>query len=84
MPLAVDPDGSPGLDDRLSAAARCHELGDALDELPPAQRDAVQMRVVDELGYPELAERLDCTEAAARKRVSLGLRFLRGRLEATR
>jgi DNA-directed RNA polymerase specialized sigma24 family protein len=43
----------------------------------------LEMRVVGELAYPELAARLDCTETTARKRVSLGLRFLRNRLAVT-
>jgi DNA-directed RNA polymerase specialized sigma24 family protein len=44
----------------------------------------VQMRVVEELDYPELAARLEVTETTARKRVSLGLRLLRERMETTR
>jgi RNA polymerase sigma-70 factor (ECF subfamily) len=52
--------------------------------LPERYRRAVQMRVVEELAYPELAARLQCTETTARKRVSLGLRLLRERLTDTR
>ena len=42
-------------------------------DLPPAERDAVLARVVDERTYGEVAERLGVSEAAARKRVSRGL-----------
>jgi DNA-directed RNA polymerase specialized sigma24 family protein len=46
----------------------------ALRDLPPAQRDAVAVRVVDELPYPEVARRLGVTEGNAHARVSRGLR----------
>jgi RNA polymerase sigma factor (sigma-70 family) len=49
------------------------ELGDALARLSPATREAVQLRVVDELDYRAVAERLGITEQAARVRVSRGL-----------
>lgn len=73
------------LDD--AALARIDELsGDpavaALDALPGDQRAAVVGRVVDEQSYPELADRLRCSESVARQRVSRGLRTLRDRLEA--
>jgi RNA polymerase sigma factor (sigma-70 family) len=84
MPPAVEPDGGPGLADRLDAEASRGELAAAMAALPERYRRAVQMRVVDELAYPELAARLACTETTARKRVSLGLRLLRERLTDTR
>ena len=34
----------------------------------------MRLRVIDGLGYPEVAERLRCSEANARQRVSRGLR----------
>ena len=37
--------------------------------------------MIDELPYPEVAERLECSELVARKRVSRGLAMLRSRLE---
>ena len=82
MPLAVE-----SVDDtvveRVDAAATRRRLDVAMGDLPAAQRAALEMRVVGELAYPELAARLDCTETTARKRVSLGLRFLRDRLAVT-
>jgi RNA polymerase sigma-70 factor, ECF subfamily len=48
----------------------------ALAELGPEQREAVRLRVVDELGYPAVAERLGVSEQTARARVSRGLRAL--------
>ncbi|HWI75386.1 MAG TPA: RNA polymerase sigma factor [Baekduia sp.] len=47
-----------------------------LDQLPPDQRDAVRLRVVDELDYDDLAGRLGISRETARARVSRGLRAL--------
>ena len=51
-------------------------LAEALTTLPEDQREALRLRVIDALPYPEVAERLQCAEAAARQRVSRGLRRL--------
>ncbi len=45
----------------------------ALSRLSVAEREAVHLRVVAELGYTEIATRLDCSEGAARRRVHRGL-----------
>jgi RNA polymerase sigma factor (sigma-70 family) len=84
MRLTSEPDTGAALAERLDATASRPALEAAMDELPQAHRQAVHMRVVDELDYPELAHRLNCTETTARKWVSLGLRSLRERLEPTR
>ncbi len=48
----------------------------AVDQIPGSLRDAVQLRVVEQHPYPEVAARLQITEQAARARVSRGLRAL--------
>lgn len=53
----------------------------ALEGLTPDQRAAVQLRVVDELDYPQVALRLGVSEATARARVSRGLRALAAALD---
>ena len=65
------------------AAAQSDVLG-LLGELPEEQRLAVEGRVIDELGYPELSRRLCCSESVVRQRVSRGLRALRRRIEEPR
>lgn len=45
----------------------------ALGQMTGAGREAVQLRVVGELGYGEIAARLGCSEGAARTRVHRGL-----------
>lgn len=56
-------------------------LRQALAELPEEQREAMRLRVLEGLGYAEVARRLACTEATARARVSRGLRRLAAGLE---
>lgn len=55
-------------------------LAQQLKALPPRQRDALALRVVDELPYPEVARRLGVSEQTARARVSRGLSALRSLL----
>lgn len=54
---------------------------DALATLPNSQRQAVQLRVLDELPYAECAARLGCTPQTARQHVSRGLRTLKTRTQ---
>jgi RNA polymerase sigma factor (sigma-70 family) len=68
---------APDADARLDAAALRAELETALEDLAPAVRVAVVLRVVEQLAYDELAARLGCSSQAARLRVSRGLRALR-------
>ena len=52
-----------------------------LKRLSEDQRRALQLRIVEELPYPEVAKRLGITEPTARARVSRGLRTLALALE---
>jgi len=82
----------PELDDESAhAIARLVEpddrtagLADALTQMSPAERDAVELRVLSELEYSEIATRLNCTETAARVRVHRGLARLSQLLEDQR
>ncbi|HEY4348545.1 MAG TPA: RNA polymerase sigma factor [Gaiellaceae bacterium] len=67
------------VESRLAAQAESGSLSESLDLLTPDQRDALSMRVVDELPYDEVAERLDRTEVATRLLVSRALARLRRR-----
>jgi RNA polymerase sigma-70 factor (ECF subfamily) len=67
--------------------ARVEELGEMravrellvrqLEDLPAGCREAVRLRVIDELSYAEVAARLTISETAARMRVSRALGQLR-------
>src|SRR3954447_19285249 len=48
----------------------------ALADLPLDQRRAIELRIVEERSYAEVAEEMDISEQAARARVSRGLRTL--------
>jgi RNA polymerase sigma-70 factor (ECF subfamily) len=72
LDLAAE-DGYADVEARLSPR---QALAKALDALPTHERRALELRVVDELPYPEVAERLAIRPAAVRLRVSRALRRL--------
>jgi RNA polymerase sigma-70 factor, ECF subfamily len=72
LDLATE-DGFTDVEERLSPR---RALADALDGLSDHERKAVELHVVDELPYPEVAGRLAIRPAAARLRVSRALRRL--------
>jgi RNA polymerase sigma factor (sigma-70 family) len=57
-------------------------LDEALAELPDGQREAIRLRVEDDLEYDRVAASLGTTPEAARVRVHRGLAALRNRLSA--
>jgi RNA polymerase sigma-70 factor (ECF subfamily) len=79
----------PSLDDEdIAEIERASELGalrallgGELQKLSEDQRRAVQLRIVEELPYREVARRLGTTEPTARARVSRALRALAIALE---
>jgi RNA polymerase sigma-70 factor (ECF subfamily) len=64
-------DGYAAVEERLSPRAA---LSAAFDQLPRHEREAVELRVLDDLPYETVASRLDIQPAAARLRVSRALR----------
>ena len=72
---------SPSEYDRIEELAASDELrgrvAAELAGLPPDQRDALRLRVVEERPYGDVARSLRITEQTARARVSRGLRALR-------
>jgi RNA polymerase sigma-70 factor (ECF subfamily) len=65
---------------RLAELAELDDLRAALrvelERLSREQREALSLRVVEELSYPEVARRLEISEGAARVRVARGLKAL--------
>jgi RNA polymerase sigma factor (sigma-70 family) len=78
VPLREDPD--PDEEPPVPAVASA-ALAAAVRGLPVGQAAAVRLRVIDEMTYEQVADRLNCTQAAARLRVSRALRTLRSRIE---
>ncbi len=70
--------------ERIEELAGMAQLRDALAQdlakLPPEQSEAVRMRIVEELTYQEIGERLGIETHTVRSRVSRGLRALNGML----
>jgi RNA polymerase sigma-70 factor (ECF subfamily) len=74
----------PRLDeDQYARLAELAELDDVrvalrveIERLTPAQRDALRLRVIEELPYRDVAARLSISEGAARVRVARGLKAL--------
>jgi RNA polymerase sigma factor (sigma-70 family) len=58
-------------------------LDDVLAELPEGQREAMRLRIVDDLSYDQLADTLGTTPGAARVRVHRALATLRNRYSET-
>jgi RNA polymerase sigma factor (sigma-70 family) len=55
-------------------------LDEALEELPESQRRAIELRVIEDQTYDDVAAALGTSPAAARVRVHRGLSALRARL----
>jgi RNA polymerase sigma-70 factor (ECF subfamily) len=58
-------------------------LDEAIAELPADMRRALELRIVDELAYDDVARELETTAGAARLRVHRGLSALRSRFLQT-
>lgn len=80
VPELTDPDI-----ERVENLAALRELrpsvADALAQLPDGQRHAVELRVLQELPYEDIAAALAVSEDVARARVSRGLRAMSRRLK---
>jgi RNA polymerase sigma-70 factor (ECF subfamily) len=75
-PRALPPEDFERIEDLIDFAPIRVALAEALETLGESQREALRLRVIDGLPYPDVAARLHCGEAVARQRVSRGLRRL--------
>ncbi len=81
LPLAfAESEDYERVDERMAASSLGPALQVAVGALPDEQRRALELRVVQQLSYYEVAGRLGCTQNAARLRVSRALRTLVGEL----
>jgi len=72
----LPPEDYERIEDLVDFATVREAIVDALATLSNGQRQALSLRVLDGLAYPEVARRLACSEDNARQRVSRGLRRL--------
>jgi RNA polymerase sigma-70 factor, ECF subfamily len=79
---ALDDESIARIEALVDSDAQRTAVAAALGRLPDGERAAVELRVVDELDYVEIAARLSCTEGAARTRVHRGLARLNRLMEA--
>ena len=75
-PNASSPADYERIEDLVDFAPIRDAIEDALETLREDQREALRLRVIEELPYTEVARRLACSEENARQRVSRGLRRL--------
>jgi RNA polymerase sigma-70 factor, ECF subfamily len=76
MPLRTYDLDLDELSDRADASALAPTLASAVSGLPDGQREALELRVIDERDYGEVAASLGVTEVAARLRVMRALTSL--------
>lgn len=78
----LDDESIVRIEEMVDAAGLRSQLSAALAALGSEQRRAVQLRVVEDRSYAEVASVLGCSEGAARVRVHRALRRMSEHLEA--
>lgn len=79
----LDHESAAAIEALVESDAHREALSQAMSLMSEAERDAVELRVVADLDYAEIATRLQCSEAAARTRVHRGLARLSDLMEAS-
>lgn len=84
LQLQTPPTATAGWDEIQAAEARldANRLTEALARVPARSREAVRLRVIEQLNYSDIAEILNCKPRAARDLVFRGLRRLRDEFDA--
>lgn len=70
-PAATQPDAEAGADDSMNV------LAEAIDSLPDRQREAVTLRIIQELDVAQTAAAMACSEGSVKTHLSRGLKVLR-------
>ena len=81
---ALDDESIARIEALADVAAHREALTEALGRMTDLERDAVRLRVLEELDYRTIAARLGCTEGTARGRVHRGLTRLARLMEVSR
>ena len=72
----------PDVDEMAMALVTAEQVRDALDVLPPEQRERIRARVLRRQTYRQVAVALGIPEGTAKSRLRLGLRRVADELEA--
>ena len=72
----------PDVDEMAMAIVAAERVRDAVDQLPPDQRDAIQLAYFGGRTYRQVAQELGIPEGTAKSRLRLGLRRIADVLEA--
>lgn len=83
-PIELDDGGLARIDSLVDEEREPRPLLELMNQLPPDQREALRLRVIDERDYSEIARELACSEAVVRQRVSRATRGLRALREEER
>lgn len=83
LPAVTEADEYEAVDERVAARSLAPALAAAVRLLPPDQRAALELRVVQQLDYQEVAGQLGISQNAARLRVSRALRALTVELQGS-
>jgi RNA polymerase sigma factor (sigma-70 family) len=81
-PIALGPDDIERIEALIDFERLGRQVKEAFAALRSDQRDALRLRVLEGRTYGETAAALGCSEAAARARVSRGLRRLAAQLQS--
>ena len=73
-------DRPQGVEDPVPESSWADGADELLDSLPEHEREAVRLRVLEDLEYSDIARELGTTPAAARVRVHRGLKALKRHL----
>lgn len=84
LPVETDPEPAERLEDEATAEQVAVELRRAMVSLPHDQRTAIELRVLDGRSYEDVASALNCSNVAARMKVSRGLRALNATMEGAK
>ncbi|HEM47267.1 MAG TPA: sigma-70 family RNA polymerase sigma factor, partial [Alphaproteobacteria bacterium] len=74
------PASGPGPGESVAAAEAVAQVYGALETLPRAQREAVALRLVEDLSYEEIAQAAGCSVGTVKSRLHYGLERLRAEL----
>ena len=79
--VELQPDEVQKLEEIDDAREQRERIAGAIDRLKAEYREAIQLRVLDQLEYDEVARRLGVSEEVVRARVSRGIKRLRKLLD---